>query len=110
MPAGKIAIKNIGSKAAEVLSRSIKVDQLILFGSHAYGKPREDSDFDIAVVSDDLGRIGMLERMQLLSKAALEIDWRVELKGFGKKEFQNAEKGSMAELIKRRGKIIYSRN
>lgn len=110
MHAGKIAIKNIGSRVAEVLSRSIKVDQLILFGSHAYGKPREDSDFDIAVISDDLGRIGMLERMSLLSKAVLGVDRRVELKGFDKKEFQNAAKGSMAELIKRRGRVIYSRN
>ncbi len=110
MPAGKVAIRSIAGKAAEVLSRSIKVDKLILFGSYAYGRPREDSDLDIAVISDDLGRMGMLERMKLFSMAVLEIDRRVELKGFDKKEFQKAAKGSMAELIKKRGKVIYSRN
>lgn len=110
MSAREIEIRNIGNKVAEVLSRSIKVDRLILFGSYAYGRPREESDFDIAVISDDLGRIGMLERMGLFSKAALEIDRRVELKGFDRKEFQKASKGSMAELIRRRGKVIYSRN
>lgn len=107
MSAREITIKNIGNKVAKVLSRSIEVDQLILFGSYAYGRPREDSDFDIAVISNDLGRIGILERIGLFSKAALEIDRRVELKGFDKKEFQKAEKGSMAEFIKRKGKVIY---
>ena len=110
MSAREVTIKNIGDKGVAVLSQSIEVDQLILFGSYAYGRPREDSDFDIAVISDDFGRIGILDRMGLFSKAALEIDRRVELKGFDKKEFQKAPKGSMAELIKRKGKVIYSRN
>jgi len=46
--------------------------------------------------------------MSLFSTAALEVDARVELKGFGKKEFLKAEKGSMIELIKRKGRVIYS--
>lgn len=108
MSAKDAAIKNIGREVAEALLRSIKVDRLILFGSYAYGRPREDSDFDIAVISEDLGRMGILERMGLFSKVALEVDRRVELKGFGKKEFLKAEKGTMIELIKRKGKVIYS--
>ena len=32
-------------------SINIRVDQLILFGSHAVGTAREDSDIDVVVIS-----------------------------------------------------------
>ena len=100
-------IEQIGKEIADFLSRYIKVDRLILFGSYGYGTPREDSDFDIAVISEDLELMGIFERIKLFSKAALAVDSRVELKGFSKKEFLHPQKGTMFELIKNKGRTIY---
>ena len=104
----KTPIKQMGKKVACFLSNYIKVEWLVLFGSYSYGHPRHDSDFDIAVVSEDLDKMSVLEKIDLFSKAAVSIDSRLELKGFGRNEFLNPERGSMAEFIKNRGKIIYS--
>lgn len=103
----KATVEQIGEEIVRFLSGHIHVSSLIVFGSYAYGEPREDSDFDIAVISDDLKKMNILERMKLFAKAALAIDSRIELKGFPEKEFRNPEQGSLLEMIKKRGKVIY---
>ena len=102
-----ITIKQIGKEVTDFLSQYIKVDRLILFGSYGYGKPRKDSDFDIAVISKDFEQMSILEKIELFSKVALMVDSRVELKGFSKREFLNPGQGSILKLIKSKGKIIY---
>lgn len=104
----KATIAEIGKEIAEYLSSFIKVDRLILFGSYNYGKPRADSNFDIAVISEDFEEMSILEKIKLFSKVALMIDSRIELKGFSKQEFLHLEKGSMLEFIKKEGRVIYS--
>ena len=37
----------------DVIKKNIKVKEIYLFGSFAYGKPTKDSDFDIYVVLPD---------------------------------------------------------
>lgn len=103
-----VTIEQIGREVVDFLSQYVKVDALILFGSYVYGNPREDSDFDIAVISEDLGKMGILEKMELFSKVALVVDSRVELKGFSREEFLNPQQGTILELIKNKGKVIYS--
>ena len=102
----KATLEEIAREIVSFLSGHIHVARLIVFGSYAYGQPREDSDFDIAVISDDLAKMNILERIELFAKVALAVDSRVELKGFTEKEFQNPEPGSLLEMIKRRGKVI----
>jgi uncharacterized protein len=101
-------IEQIGKEVFDFLSKYITVDKLILFGSYAYGNYREDSDYDIAVVSKDFENMSVLKKIDLFSKASLMIDSRIELKGFSSKEFSDVEKGSMLEFIKSNGKLIYS--
>ena len=40
----------------DVLAKKFEAKQVILFGSHAYGRPNADSDLDICVVLDLAGR------------------------------------------------------
>ena len=44
------------SKQVEILKNTLKkkfaVKQIFVFGSHAYGKPDEDSDIDLCVITD----------------------------------------------------------
>jgi len=105
----KITVEQIGREVVDFLSDYIRVDRAVLFGSYLYGTSRKDSDFDIAIISEDLAKMGILEKMELFSKAAIAVDSRVELKGFGKNDFLNPEKGSLVETIKKQGKIIWCR-
>ena len=97
----EVVIEQIVNEVADFLSKYIRVDKLILFGSYGNGSPSKESDFDIAVISEDLERMPILEKMELFPKAAILVDSRVELKGFGRKEFLNPEKASLLEVIKR---------
>lgn len=38
------------------IREKIQVKQIILFGSYAYGKPEENSDIDLCVITDDKRR------------------------------------------------------
>ena len=99
--------EQIAKEVVNFLSNYIRIDRLILFGSYGYGNPRKDSDLDIAVISEDFERMSILEKMELFSKVAVVVDSRVELKGFSENEFLNPESGSILELIKNKGKLIY---
>jgi len=55
----------------------ISVDRVILYGSHAKGVARLDSDIDIAVVSKDFGKDRVEEGMTLF-RIAGKIDSRLE--------------------------------
>jgi uncharacterized protein len=103
-----IDIETIVKDVAEFLSQYIKVEMLVLYGSYAYGTPREDSDFDIAVLSNDLEKINILEKIELFAKVPVAIDSRIELRGYTRNDFNNPQKGSFLEMIKKNGKIVYS--
>lgn len=63
--------------AAALGKEGIRIDKIILYGSHAKGKARLDSDIDVAVVSRDFGKDRTEEGM-LLFRIAGEIDTRIE--------------------------------
>ena len=102
----KATVEQIVRETVDFLSHYIKVERAILFGSYLYDNAREDSDFDIAIISEDLEEMDILAKMELFSKAAIAVDSRVELKGFGRKEFLNPGKGSLLEMIKEQGKVL----
>lgn len=102
----KATVEEIAKEVSEFLSSYIKINNLIIYGSYAYGSPRQDSDFDIAVISADFKKMNILEKMDLFAKTALATDSRVEIKGFSKEEFLHPEEGSLLEIIKRNGKAI----
>ena len=47
------AIKEELDKLKELIIRTVPVEQIWLFGSHAYGTPHKDSDLDLYVVVKD---------------------------------------------------------
>jgi predicted nucleotidyltransferase len=50
-------------RISEAIRAAVPVERIYLFGSHAYGTPREDSDFDFYLVLPDDG-MKPLEAMQ----------------------------------------------
>jgi uncharacterized protein len=88
-------------------ARGIKVNKLILYGSHAYGHPRPDSDIDIAVISKSFDKKGMLRRQELLGEAIFQLKEPVELIGYGYEELQRAPTLTFLSEIVSKGKVVY---
>ena len=36
-----------------IITETVEVEKIYLFGSHAYGTPRQDSDYDLCVIIPD---------------------------------------------------------
>jgi predicted nucleotidyltransferase len=92
---------------ARQVAERFQPDKIILFGSHAYGRPHADSDVDILVVMpcrnqhDQAFKIRMAVPapfpMDLLVRKPSEIQWRLE-----EGELFHSE-------ILRRGKTLYEK-
>ncbi len=101
-------IKLIVKRFVKDLSREIRVQKVILFGSYVSGHPHRDSDVDIAVVSPDLGKRDEMEEMTHLLKKAHEVDIDLEPHPFHPRELRHPEKSSFAYEILKTGKVVYS--
>ena len=65
-------------KFAQVLEKDgVDIDKILLYGSYREGKPRIDSDIDIAVISRDFGKDPTEEGM-FLFRVAGDIDSKME--------------------------------
>lgn len=101
-------IRTIVKRFVEILSKEMRVQKVILFGSYASGRPRRDSDVDIAVISPDLGKRNEMEEMAHLLKKAHEVDIDLEPHPFHPRELRHPEKSSFVYEILKTGKIVYS--
>jgi predicted nucleotidyltransferase len=89
------------------LQTGIRVEALILYGSHAAGKAREWSDIDLAVISPDFESVPMNERQRLISKLTFERVSRVEPIGYPSSEYHNPGRHSFLREIIRTGRVVY---
>jgi len=74
-------------KALEAIN--IRVDQLILFGSHAAGSAREDSDIDLVVISSSFSEKSYWERIDILTDAIYEVFAPIEASAFTPDEWKS---------------------
>ena len=80
----------------QLLSKHMKFDEMILFGSHAKGNAREDSDVDVAIVVKKLTGDYFATR-PLLWRIRREIDDRIEPVLIDK---THDESGFLSEIMK----------
>ncbi|HLA04865.1 MAG TPA: nucleotidyltransferase domain-containing protein [Syntrophales bacterium] len=93
-------IKDIISRfQKEIEKLGVKPQKIILFGSYAGGAPREDSDIDLIVISDDFRRMNLRERLELLGIAAGRILEPIEALGYTQEELESREKETFLEAI-----------
>ena len=82
----------------------IRVKKIILYGSHAQGEAKEDSDIDLVVISEDFKDMDLWERLSLLGYARIGIRKPMEILGFTEEEFAEKEKGTfVGDEIKAKG-------
>ena len=94
-------------KYARQVAEQFKPDKIILFGSHAYGTPNEDSDVDLLVIMPTWSQHSMAIQirrkirapfaMDLLVRTPKNIGWRLD------------EGESFHTEIVKRGKVLYEK-
>lgn len=83
----------------EIEKLGIKPQKIILFGSYAGGAPREDSDIDLIIVSDDFKDMNLRERLELLGIAAGRVFEPIEALGYTQEELESRKKETFLEAI-----------
>ena len=96
-------------QVARRIAARVKPRKIILFGSHAYGRPRKDSDLDLLVIlprrpSD------RFKGYQRVNRAVGEHQWPLDLLVKGLDEIESRLKigDSFIIEIMRRGKVLYA--
>jgi predicted nucleotidyltransferase len=85
----KDAVIGIVRQFKEALeSLNIQVDQLILYGSHAAGVARDDSDIDLVVISQSFSGKSYWERIDILTDAIYEVFAPIEVSAFTPEEWK----------------------
>lgn len=82
-------------------------DKIILFGSHAYGKPHEDSDVDILVIMPARNEIDQRVRIRRAVSAPFPMDLLVHTPK--NMEWRLAAGDSFLMEIMSKGKVLYEK-
>jgi predicted nucleotidyltransferase len=73
---------------------------MVLFGSHAEGAGREESDIDVAVISGDFSAQSFWERVRILPDAIYEVGLPIEAVALSPEEWERADR-PIVVLLKR---------
>ena len=94
-------------QAIEYLLQKIRVDQAVLFGSHARGEANEWSDVDLAIISPDFARMSHQKVMDLLVDVAVAVDSSVEIRPYTPNDLKEARATNFLGYIPAEGKVVY---
>ncbi len=83
----------------EIERMGVKPRQILLYGSYAGGTPREDSDIDVIVISEDFRNLNLRERLELLGIAAGKVFEPIEALGYTPEEIDSHKKETFLEAI-----------
>lgn len=89
------------------LHSAIKVEALILYGSHAKGTADEWSDIDLAVISPDFENAPTWDRQEIIARATVGRAYRIAPIGYASSEYHNPGPHSFLREIIRTGRVVY---
>ena len=92
---------------ARAIAEEFKPDKIILFGSHAYGTPTEDSDVDLLVVMPARDRHAQSVRIRYRLAAPFPLDLIVRTPAQMESRLEEGE--SFTTTIVTQGKILYEK-
>jgi len=104
--AGMITMQNIRGYCDAIVAE-FQPQRIILFGSHAYGKPTPDSDVDLLVILPKPRRLWMHTTQKIHEKisAGFPVDVIVRDPAFVKERLREGD--SFLEEITSKGRVIY---
>ena len=85
------------NKFVEEIKKQYNVTAIILFGSYAKGTENEDSDIDIAVISDDFEDI--YDCMAVLMGMTWDIDARIEPHPITTEDYEKVSNPFVKEVV-----------
>ena len=86
-------------------SQGVRAEKIVLFGSYTTGQYRQDSDIDVAVISQDFEHKNYWDRIDILSEAIYEIFEPIEATAFTPDEWQSRE--SFIADVAQDGEVVY---
>lgn len=92
-----VDILNIINEYVNEIKKYYNINSVILFGSYAKGNENEDSDIDIAIVSEDFEDI--IDIMAELMGLTWDIDARIEPHPIRKKDYDEVSDFFIKEVI-----------
>lgn len=92
-------IMDIVNKYVKVILAHYEVKAIILFGSYAKGTNNENSDIDIAIITDDLKCNDAFDEQLNLKKLRRNIDYRIEPHLIQVADYDNMETPFVQEVI-----------
>ena len=84
----------------ELMKIGIAPQKIILYGSYAKGCPREGSDIDLIVISEDFKGMNIRERLEILGLASGRIFEPIEALGYTPEEIKNKKESFLEEILK----------
>lgn len=94
----------------QVIDETVETEQIFLFGSHAYGTPRDDSDYDLYIVIPD-SDLRPIDAAVSIRRALTPIQHKpLDVIVNHKSRFQQRCQGPTLERkITREGVLLYER-
>jgi predicted nucleotidyltransferase len=94
----------------DVIKETVDCEKIYLFGSYAYGKPNEDSDFDFYVVYSDDSLLRPIEVMRKIQMNLGGIFMPVDVLAARATRFADLSAlPTMERKISREGALLYER-
>jgi predicted nucleotidyltransferase len=107
MDQGQAVIRDKIMQFYEAARQRLPIRKVLLYGSHAKGHARHDSDIDVAVVVDETDHTRRIEITTELFDSAFRIDPAIEPKCIFWDEYKNHDKASiLAEIIQTAVEIV----
>ena len=86
---------------------NVRVEQAVLFGSHALGIADDDSDIDVAIISPDLRRNRFSEGV-MLKLLTQYVDTSLSPRPYSPQEVEGSTKGAfLHDEIVCKGRVVY---
>ncbi len=98
------------AEVAQRIAQTFKPEQVILFGSYAWGQPTPDSDIDLLVVMEDSDRPA--RRSARIARALLDIPFPMDILVRTPEEIQHRLRigDCFIQEIIQRGQVLYERD
>jgi predicted nucleotidyltransferase len=91
----------------DAIARAFRPEKIILFASHAYGRPHRDSDVDVLVIMPDPKRHGRRPSLAIRRKVPAGFPVDILVKKSRDIADRLREGDSLLEEIVNRGRVMY---
>ncbi|MGH9339595.1 MAG: nucleotidyltransferase domain-containing protein [Acidobacteriota bacterium] len=104
-----MGIEQLLKDVRDKLSGEIRVTKVWLFGSRARGREKADSDYDIAVISNDFRGMAFADRQRLVRPVIREVIGiqPLDVACYTEDEYENGKTAFLAKIIEEEGIAVF---